>query len=690
LTSTSTALSQTVNPATPTTTLTSSLNPSTYGQSVTLTATLSNGWATGTVTFKEGSTVLGTGTVSSPPVAPNSRGVNQPVMKTASVSLSSLSVGIHLLTAVYGGDVNDVGSSSAAASQLVNQAPSTTTVTTALNPSYYGQTVTVTVNVSPVEATGMVTFKDGAIALGNVALSGGSATLNIATLGTGVHTLTASYAGDGNDTSSVSAAWTETVNPAQTRMNFTSTSNPSTYGDAFTLVAAVSRGGAPGSPTGPTPSPLPPTGSVTFLDGQTVLGVGNISGGSASFSVQAMASGTHALSAVYSGDVNDVGSSGWLNQQVDYCTAITTASAVFTDSTGGPQTVTLSANPSVCVWSASTGAGWISLSANGGKGAGGLTATIAENLTGEVRTGTIVLGSQSIAVTQRATAQVFADVSPSAYYFDAVNMLFSKGISSGCGTNPLIYCPEQSIPRWQLAVMVVRAVFGGDKFTSSPSPYFSDVAPGDAGFRWIQKMYELGISSGCGGGNFCPAQTVTRDQMAIFATRMRYGAGAEFDFPITPYFTDVTPDTFGWSWIQRLRLDNVTGGCAATLYCPGGVVTRGDMAMIMIAGGFNGLLPAGTPVISSISPSSVYQGENSSFTITGVNTNFVQGVTALGQIPGIVIGAITVNSATSMTVEFTASIDAVLQPVSVVAITGNPPGNEEAVLPNGVVIYGAP
>jgi hypothetical protein len=170
--------------------------------------------------------------------------------------------------------------------------------------------------------------------------------------------------------------------------------------------------------------------------------------------------------------------------------------------------------------------------------------------------------------------------------------------------------------------------------------------------------------------------------MAIFIIRMRYGATAVFDFPTTPYFTDVTPDTFGWSWIQRLREDNITGGCTITTYCPTAPVTRGEMAIFVMAGGFNALLPPGTPVISSISPATITHGTSGIYTVTGLNTNFVQGTTVISPIPGVTIGAVTVASATSLTVQLSAASDATLQPSSVQAITGS----EEAVLPNSLVI----
>jgi hypothetical protein len=108
--STSAALGQTVNKASTKTTVVSSHNPSVFGQSVTFTATLAavapgSGTPTGTVTFKNGATVLGTGTLSG---------------GKATFSTSTLTRGAHSITAGYSGSVSDLGSTSAVLTQTVN------------------------------------------------------------------------------------------------------------------------------------------------------------------------------------------------------------------------------------------------------------------------------------------------------------------------------------------------------------------------------------------------------------------------------------------------------------------------------------------------------------------------------------------------------------------------------------------
>jgi hypothetical protein len=202
---TSSALTQTVNQASTTTAISSSANPSSFGQTVTFTATVTastSGTPTGTVTFKDGGTTLGTGTL-------NSSG-------QATFATSSLAVGSHSITAVYGGDSNHLGSTSPVLTQTVNQAATTTGLTSSLNPSTFGQKVTFTATVTASTTgtpTGKVTFKDGSSTLGTGTLnSSGQATFSTASLARGTHSITAVYGGDSNYLGSTSPALNQVVN----------------------------------------------------------------------------------------------------------------------------------------------------------------------------------------------------------------------------------------------------------------------------------------------------------------------------------------------------------------------------------------------------------------------------------------------------------------------------------------------
>ncbi len=156
--STSTPLTQVVNKAATTTALTSSPNPSSYGQSVTFTATVTGDGLmgpTGSVTFFNGTTNLGSGTLHS--------GV-------ATLSTTALPVGDDSITAAYNGDSNYNASTSTPLTQVVNRGATTTALTSSLDPSTYGQSVTFTATVTgggPTGPTGSVTFFNDSTILGS-------------------------------------------------------------------------------------------------------------------------------------------------------------------------------------------------------------------------------------------------------------------------------------------------------------------------------------------------------------------------------------------------------------------------------------------------------------------------------------------------------------------------------------------
>src|SRR5206468_2257069 len=182
LASTSAAVTQVVNAET-TTTLTTTPNPSTAAQAVTLTTTVApvapaTGVPTGALSLLDAPPIFGTATLDA--------------TGRASIAVSTLATGNHSLTAVYGGAGNFLASTSAAVTQVVNGA-TTTTLTTTPNPSTAGQAVTLTARVAPVAPatgvpTGVVTFRHGATTTGTATLGAtGSASIIVSTLALGNH-----------------------------------------------------------------------------------------------------------------------------------------------------------------------------------------------------------------------------------------------------------------------------------------------------------------------------------------------------------------------------------------------------------------------------------------------------------------------------------------------------------------------
>ena len=102
---------------------------------------------------------------------------------------------------------------------------------------------------------------------------------------------------------------------------------------------------------------------------------------------------------------------------------------------------------------------------------------------------------------------------------------------------------------------------------------------------FIQKMRELGITSGCTATTFCPNDNVTRGQMAVFIILAQYGS-LNFDYSSTPYFSDATTASVGgfFRYIQRMKQDNITGGCTPTTVLPGPECDAGSDGGVSVGG----------------------------------------------------------------------------------------------------------
>lgn len=303
--STSSATTQTVNKANTTGQLSSTLNPSLYGQGVAFTYTATAtppgaGIPGGTVQFYVDAAPYGS------PIALVSGVATTP-------ALANLSVGSHSVLGIYSGDGNFNGGS-ASMFQTVLQGSTATAVNTSLNPSIYGDSVTFTATILVIAPaagtpTGSVIFYDGATPIGAGAVGGTgpyTATFTTSTLTAGTHPITAQYLGDTNFQGSSSLAISQVVDKAATSIVATSSPNPSVFGQNVTFSATVSAVGSV------------PTGTVAFFEGLTFLGIDTLdSNGDAAISTAILSVGSHTITAVYSGDANHLGQTTTTPQVVD-------------------------------------------------------------------------------------------------------------------------------------------------------------------------------------------------------------------------------------------------------------------------------------------------------------------------------------------------------------------------------------
>ncbi len=179
----------------------------------------------------------------------------------------------------------------------------------------------------------------------------------------------------------------------------------------------------------------------------------------------------------------------------------------------------------------------------------------------------------------------------SSWYADWVNRLFEAGITEGCtkttidlaGDVPDVYlrdyCPGDSVSRAQMAVFLERGMHASSYTPPDVSPTFSDTA-GHWAEDWIEALRSDGITTGCGGGNYCPEEAVTRAQMAVFLLRAKHGA-AYTPPDVAPTFGD-TAGHWAEDWIEQLYAEGITSGCGGGNYCPEDPVTRDQMAVFLV------------------------------------------------------------------------------------------------------------
>jgi hypothetical protein len=268
---------ETSSPVATTTSLSASSTQATSGQAITFTAAVApksgSGVPTGTVTFNDGATQLGT-------VSLNSSG-------SAALDTSTLSVGSHLIAATYSGDANFAASTSAAVSITISapaKIATTTTVLASATQITLGQNVTFTTRVAPQSGTGVpigsITFLDGQSQLGVVALNAGAASFSSANLAVGTHTITAAYSGDSNYAASTSTALSLTVTaaaPADYSLTISSSSLSVAQGSSGNLTVTVTPKNGFKQAVAFTCAGLPDAGSCTFNPQTITLVAGAVS-----------------------------------------------------------------------------------------------------------------------------------------------------------------------------------------------------------------------------------------------------------------------------------------------------------------------------------------------------------------------------------------------------------------------------
>lgn len=188
----------------------------------------------------------------------------------------------------------------------------------------------------------------------------------------------------------------------------------------------------------------------------------------------------------------------------------------------------------------------------------------------------------------RSEASAFVDVPSSHWAFSFIKKSNEIGLFKGCAQDR--FCPDDPLTRAQAAIVAVRFL---DKQVSNPSQVFSDVPVGHQAFNEIKLIKDLGITSGCGAGNYCPEAAMTRGQAAVFIIRAmelkkpgstsvnsNFTSGISQGF--NQQFSDVPQNHIFFPFIEKMRVLGITSGCGNNKYCLDNPISRAEAAVFWV------------------------------------------------------------------------------------------------------------
>jgi CSLREA domain-containing protein len=191
----------------------------------------------------------------------------------------------------------------------------------------------------------------------------------------------------------------------------------------------------------------------------------------------------------------------------------------------------------------------------------------------------------------------FSDVPEAFLYHAAIEKIVRAGITTGCGNGK--FCRNDPVTRDVMAKFLLAAKHGaGFNPPAATGTVFCDVSVSTLLAKWIEEVKAEGIASGaeigaCGRPNYHPTDVVTRDAMAKFLELAKNGSSFRPPAATGNVFCDVLAGTFLAKWMEQLKADGITQGCASAPcarlggsiepdYCPTGTVTRGEMASFIV------------------------------------------------------------------------------------------------------------
>jgi hypothetical protein len=176
----------------------------------------------------------------------------------------------------------------------------------------------------------------------------------------------------------------------------------------------------------------------------------------------------------------------------------------------------------------------------------------------------------------------FTDVPLASPFYRFVETLLHKGVTGGCGGTNYCPSTPTTRDQMSVFVLVAKEGAGYTPVACG-TPVFADVPASNPFCRFIEELSRRGVVSGCGSGNYCPGSPVTRDQMAIFVLRTLDPALNPPACSTPSTFPDVPATSPFCRWVEELARRGVVTGCGGGNYCPSASVTREQMGVFISA-----------------------------------------------------------------------------------------------------------
>lgn len=245
-------------------------------------------------------------------------------------------------------------------------------------------------------------------------------------------------------------------------------------------------------------------------------------------------------------------------------------------SSGSVGNITITASDD-CSWTAASNDAWIIItSGNSGTGNGEVLYNVEQNSTGDGREGSITLDFEAFKVdfVVSQAKGIFTDVTDQNHWAYKYIYAIYKE-GITTGCGGGFYCPTNYVTREQMAAFIIRAREGEPPVNYCDSGVpFIDVTADMWSCKYIKRLKELGITTGYPDGRYGPQDLVTREQMAAFIIRALYSEF--FSYPIDPYFNDVSSSSWAFKYVQRLKQIGITTQVGT--YMASSSVTREQMA----------------------------------------------------------------------------------------------------------------